>query len=38
LPSDFLEKLENASAELLLEFGDRIIEAKKLDDVFETRH
>lgn len=38
IPSAFLKKLENASEELLLEWSDRIIEAKTLHDVFETQH
>jgi hypothetical protein len=38
VPSDYLEKLDNASTEVLLELSDKIIEAKTLDDVFATRH
>jgi hypothetical protein len=38
ISSHFLTALDNADAELLLEFGDRLIDAKTLADVFETRH
>jgi flagellar biosynthesis/type III secretory pathway protein FliH len=38
IPSNYIEKLDNASQEILLEWIDNVIEAKTLDDVFETRH
>jgi hypothetical protein len=38
VPSYFLAQLENAGAELLLEWGDKLIDAKTLHEVFETRH
>ncbi len=38
VPSSYLEKIENADADSLLKIGDKIIEAKTLNEVFDTRH
>ncbi len=38
VPSRYLEKIESADAGRLLDIGDKIIEAKTLDDVFKTYH
>ncbi len=38
IPPNYIEKLDNASPESLLEWIDKVIEAKTIDDVFATRH
>jgi predicted transposase/invertase (TIGR01784 family) len=38
IPFDYLKKIEEANAESLLEFGERLIFAKTLEDIFEKYH
>jgi len=38
VPANYLKKIEGADADNLLQFGDKLIEAKTLEDVFNTYH
>ena len=38
IPMNYLKKIEEASADKLLELGDKLVDAKTPDDIFATIH